>query len=301
MMSDNQNAMQPQSAQSSSPINWERLEALMASVWEQSRETDRRIEETDRIVKETSAQMKETDRRMQETDRLMQETSKRIAETDRMVKETTAQMKETDKRIKESRKETDRRIEELRKESDRLLQETRGILNNTIKTVEETTEACKDNKQRIRELSDQFISQSGHIVEGLMEPAAMNLFKAAGFEIRGCWKEMKSTIKLPSGKQKKVEIDLYYHDTAEAIAVEVKINCTKEKVDHFIEQMRKFKEFFPRLKDTKVYAAVAALNYERDADQYAAEQGLYVIRVSDNDVFTLDAANKEDRRVFNVE
>ena len=188
-----------------------------------------------------------------------------------MVKEMSAQMKETDKRIEKSRKEMDKRIEESRKEMDKL----------------------------IEALADQFISQSGHIVEGLMEPAAMNLFKAAGFEIRGCWKETKSTIKLPDGKQKKVEIDLYYHDTTEAIAVEVKINCTKDKVDHFIAQMSKFKEFFPRFKDTKVYAAIAALNYERDADQYAAEQGLYVIRVSDNDVFTLDAANKEEQRVFN--
>lgn len=153
----------------------------------------------------------------------------------------------------------------------------------------------KETDRKMKELNSQFISQSGHIVEGLMEPAALNLFKAAGFDIVRCWKEMKGTSKTTG---KKMEVDLFYHDTTEAVAVEVKINCTKQKVDHFIEQMTHFKEIFDQFADVKVYAAIAALNFERGADKYAAEKGLFVIRVSDNDVFTLDAAKKEDRMYF---
>lgn len=196
----------------------------------------------------------------------MKETDRRMQETDRKMQETAEQMKETDRKIQE-----------------------------TDRIVKENARQIKESDRKMKELNSQFISQSGHIVEGLMEPAALNLFKAAGFEIVGCWKEMKGTSKTTG---KKMEIDLFYHDTTEAIAVEVKINCTKKKVDHFMEQMSHFKEVFPKYADTKIYAAIAALNYEKAADEYAAEKGLFVIRVSDNDVFTLDATKKEDRMYF---
>ncbi len=47
-------------------FDWDRLEAMLARLVEQSQETDRRMQETDR-------RMQETDRRMQETDRMIRE------------------------------------------------------------------------------------------------------------------------------------------------------------------------------------------------------------------------------------
>lgn len=261
-----------------SPIDWDRLDALFASVSEQMKETDRRMQETDR-------RMRETDRKMQESDREMQKTKKLVQETSRMVHETTLQMQESGKRMEKSRKETDKRIEESRKAADERMEKARR----------ETERLINENRRQIRELNTQFLSQSGHIVEGLMEPAALNIFRRAGFDIVNCWKEMKGTSRT-SGR--KMEVDLFYHDTTESIAVEVKINCTKQKVDHFLEQMSHFKEVFPKYADSKVYAAIAALNYEKGADDYAAKKGLFIIRVSDNDVFTLDPAKKEEKVTF---
>ncbi len=271
--------------QATNSYSWEQLREMIASVTEQMKDTDRRIKETDQ-------HMQETDRRMQETDRRMQETDRRIKETDRLFKETAQQMKETDKKIEKNEKKFWKRFESYRKETDRRIQEHDKLIQEHERQLQESR---VEFRKQIKEITNRFLSQSGHIVEGLMEPSALNLFKDLGFNIVGCWKEMKATNKQT---QRRMEVDLFYHDTTEAVAVEVKIKCEKEDVDHFLEQMSHFKEVFPRYADVNVYAAIAAINYNRDADQYAAEKGLFVIRVSDNDVFSLDPTQKETRVYF---
>ena len=180
--------------------------------------------------------------------------------------------------MKEQIKESDRQMKEQMKESDRQMKEQ-----------------MKETDQRIKELTTRFISQSGHIIEGLMEPAAMRIFKQAGFDIDKCWKEMKGTNKAIG---RRMEVDLFYHDTTESVAVEVKTRCTCADVDHFLQQMQYFKAIFPEFSKSIVYAAIAAINYDRDSDVYASQKGLFVIRVSDNSVFTLDPADKNDMVCF---
>ena len=160
--------------------------------------------------------------------------------------------------------------------------------------MEELRQQMKETRAHFKELSTKYSSQIGHVVEGLMEPSALALFQQSGFDICKCWKGMK-------GKRKelglKMEIDLFLHDTTEAVAVEVKTNCLKDDVDHFLKQMEKFSDVFPEYADVNVYLAMAAINYDRDSDKYAAEKGLFVIRVSD-DAFTLDPAKKEDMTYY---
>jgi len=257
--------------QSFGSFNWDQLGAFIASVSEQMKDTDLRI-------KETSQQMKDTDRKIQE---IRQETEEIRQETEKIRQETDKSRREFDERLESYRKETDRRIEE----NTRLIEKSR----------DEFEKSNKEFRAQIRSITDRFLSQSGHIVEGLMEPSALNLFKNLDFNIVGCWKEMKATNKATN---RRMEVDLFYHDTTEAIAVEVKIKCEREDIDHFLEQMNHFKEVFPKYADTKVYAAIAAINYNRGADVYATEKGLFVIRVSENDVFSLDSADKADRIYF---
>lgn len=176
-----------------------------------------------------------------------------------------------------------------------LFRETREQMRETDRRMHETNRQMKETDRKYREFATRFTSQSGHIVEGLMEPSALRIFQNAGFDIDKCWKEMK-------GKNKslgiKMEVDLFLHDTTESIAVEVKINCTKDDIDHFIEQMGKFKLIFPELAHIKVYLAIASINFDRDADKYASEKGLFVIRVSEDDIFTLDSADKSKMIFF---
>ena len=59
-----------------------------------------------------------------------------------------------------------------------------------------------------------------------------------------------------------------------------------------------FRKLFPEYCDKDVVAAVAAINYENGADTLAHEEGLLVIRVSSDDIFTLDPFDIERLRRF---
>lgn len=182
--------------------------------------------------------------------------------------DTSLKMKENERLIKELRengKEIDRRMEE----SDRKL------------------------KERMNELNSQFISQSGHIIEGLMEPSAMKMFQDKGYDIDRCWKNFS---KYDKSMGKKLEVDLLLLDDEVAIIVEVKINCTRRHIDHFIKQMAYFKKVCPEYADKEIMLAIAAVNYDRSAAEYAHKQGLFVIRVFNDNIFALDS-NDGDKMI----
>ena len=248
----------------------------MASVWEQSRETDRR--------------MQETDRRMQETDRLMQETSKRIAETDRIVKETSAQMKETDRRIEESRKETDRRIEESRKETDRQIKELRASQEETAKFVHETTQSVKALSKKHSKLDDEW----GRFLEEMCVPATLEIFKHEGINITQRYMGMTHA-KDDEGDE--MEVDVILCNSTEAVAIEVKANCTQEHIDHFISQMQLFKKIFHPFDRFKVYAAIVGMKFQTGVEKYARKKGLYVIRCTAEGAFSLIMKPDPEKRL----
>ena len=161
----------------------------------------------------------------------------------------------------------------------------------TDRRMAETDRQMKETDRKFRELANQFTSQSGHIIEGLMEPSAIRIFQERGYDINRCWKNFKRHTK-SSGQ--KLEVDLLLLDDDIAIIVEVKIDCTHHHIDHFIEQMGHFKEVCPEYKDKRILLAVAAVTFERDADQYAHEKGLFFIRVTNYNIFSLDD-NEGDR------
>ena len=52
--------------------------------------------------------------------------------------------------------------------------------------------------------------------------------------------------------------------------------------------MKNFKEIFTEHSKKEVIAAIAAVNFDQDAYEYAKQQGILIIHVKDNTVFTLD-------------
>ncbi|MBR6133069.1 MAG: hypothetical protein IKQ20_14580 [Bacteroidales bacterium] len=222
-------------------------------------DTDRRIKETDRQMKETDLKMQETDRRIKETDRQMKETDLKMQETDRQMKETGLKMQETDRQMKET---------------DRLI---------------------KENERKYRELAEQFTSTIGHITEGIVEPAAMRVFQEAGYDINRYYRNLHSKMK---NNRSEMEVDLLMLDDTIAIVVEIKTDCRKKDIDHFMRQMPKFKRLFPEYRDKEVLAAIAALNYDKDARQHAHEQGMLVISTTDGDLFTLEPCDKKSLQRF---
>lgn len=201
-----------------------------------------------------------------------------------LVYETQRIAREGREEFEQLRKET----EQARKETEQARKETEQARKETEQAMKETDRKMRQTDKRINNLYDTFVSQSGHIIEGLMEPSALKLFKEYGFKIDKCWKEMAGR---NSVLNKEMEIDLFLRDTIDSIAVEVKIHCTKKKIDTFLEKMHLFKKIFPEFADNTIYVAVAAINYDRDAIQYAKQKGVFVIRVND-DVFSLEPAER---------
>lgn len=170
-------------------------------------------------------------------------------------------------------------------ETDRRMQETDQLIKETGKIVKETSQQMKETDRKFKELSKQFSSTTGHIIEGLMEPAAIRLFQEKGYNVNRCWKNFKRYEKA-SGRR--LEVDLLLLDDDIAIIVEVKTNCTRRDIDHFISQMAFFKEVCPEYADKTILLAVATINYDRDAKQHALQEGLLAITVSNNDIFSLE-------------
>lgn len=232
----------------------------------QREESDRRIEEN----------RKESDRRIEEyrkaSDQRIEEHRK---ETDRQIKE---YREETERQIKKHREETDKRIEEHRKETDK-----------QIKEMFEKTNAS------ISRISREFLGATGHIVEGLASSSVDKIFKDAGFDLLHYGKNIKP--KSPEANQQ-MEIDVMLGNDRLIVPIEVKADCTKKKVKRYVHSMERFRAFFPEYADEEVIAAIAALNYENGADTLAHEEGLLVIRVSSDNIFSIDPFDREKLRRF---
>ena len=177
---------------------------------------------------------------------------------------------------------------EQMKETDRKMQETDRKMQETDRKMQETDRIIRENARQMKEIEYRFFSQAGHIIEGLMEPSAIRMFQEKGYAINRCCKNFK---RFNKGTGKKIELDLLLLDDTVAIVVEVKINCTRRDIDHFIQQMGLVKELFPEYADKEIHPAIAAVNYDRDADAYAHEQGLFVIRVYNDNIFSLDSTD----------
>ena len=194
--------------------------------------------------------------------------------TQKFIDQTNLQMQETDRRMQET---------------DQLIKETGQQIKETGQIVKETSRQMKETDRKFKELSNQFSSTTGHIIEGLMEPASIRLFREKGYNVNRCWKNFKRYEKA-SGR--KLEVDLLLLDDEIAIIVEVKTNCTRRDIDHFTNQRTFFKEVCPEYADKTILLAVAAINYDRDAKQHALLEGLLAITASDNEIFSLECPDE---------
>lgn len=209
------------------------------------------------FVNSISEQMKETGRRMQETNRQIQEINRRFEES----------RKEAEQRAKE---EAQRAKEEARREKE---------INRMFARMDRADREFKETNKR-------FLSQTGHIVEGMTHRSAFRALQKAGFNIGQCTRNM-----VGSNSEIDMEVDLFYMNTTEAIAVEVKTYCTKAKINHFLKQMQNFKMLFPHFADFEVYVGMAAIDYTDAAIQYAREKGIIIIHLDEN-IFTIDKIDK---------
>jgi hypothetical protein len=232
-------------------------------------EHEKSICELKKLIKENSEQMKERDEKFA---REMKERDEKFAK----------EMKERDERFDREMKERDEKFDEEMKERDE-------------KFAREMKEFRDETNTAIRRISVEFLGATGHIVEGLASSAVDKIFKDAGLDLLHYGKNIKP--KLPEDNSK-MEVDVLLGNETFVVPVEVKADFTKRKVKRFVRQMAMYRTFFPEYADKEVVAAVAAINYEGGADQLAHEEGLLVIRVSSDNIFSLDPFDVKTLRRF---
>jgi hypothetical protein len=180
-----------------------------------------------------------------------------IKEIKELVKEVWLMWKETDKRFKETDKkfkETDEKIRRLSEDTDRKI---------------------KELSEEIKRVMGLFTSQWGRLVEALVEPGTLQLFKERGIKVN----KTSKRVKLEDEEGNIImEIDILLENEEVAVVTEVKTQVKVEDVKEFLEKLKKFKEYFPKYKEMKVYGAVAGIEFEEGADRYAYKQGLFVLK-----------------------
>ena len=187
----------------------------------------------------------------------------------------------------------------LVKENSELVKENSEIVKKNSEIVKENSELMKkqveETKKTFREMSIQFMGRTGHILEGLLSSSAEKVFQEAGFDL---YNHGKNLIRKFKSENKQMEVDVLLSNDEFAVPIEVKTNCTREDVRRILHQMELFRDLFPEYADKEVIAAVAAINYENGVDDLARDEGLLVIRVNSDDIFSLDSFDKDTLRRF---
>ncbi len=270
----------------------------MREIRESLKRTQKLSEENAEGLKETRALVNENAEGLKETRALVNENAEGLKEIRALVNENAEGLKEIRKLSKETH-ELVKESSKLVKENSELVKENSEIVKKNSEIVKENSELMKkqveETKKTFREMSIQFMGRTGHIVEGLLSSSAEKVFQEAGFDL---YNHGKNLIRKFKSENKQMEVDVLLSNDEFAVPIEVKTNCTREDVRRILHQMELFRDLFPEYADKEVIAAVAAINYEKGVDDLARDEGLLVIRVNSDDIFSLDSFDKEALRRF---
>jgi hypothetical protein len=206
---------------------------------------------------------------------------------DRYYKEQAEREKTRDAKLEAERKERDAKWETERKEqAEREAKREAEREKDRAEFKERMNKISADTNRAIKDMKNVFTTQWGRLVEALCKPAAYKLFKKEGIEIDRVYEGVhKAKVK----GQDVMEIDVAQGGTSVAVIVEVKTRCGRHDIDYFLSQMKHCKELYPDFADKELRVAVAVIKYDDGADTYAQERGLYVLKLSGEDTFTMVA------------
>jgi hypothetical protein len=190
----------------------------------------------------------------------------------RLLAELTTAQKETERRFQE----TERLFKEQSQETDRLLREQSQETDRRIREV---------NKQ-IGDLGGKW----GRFVENMVAPACETLFLKRGIPVHQVSQRMKKRL---NGQT--LEIDVLVTNENHVLVVEVKSSLGVNDVKDLMDDLRRFREFFPEYAQKQLYGAVAGIEIEEGADKYAYRQGLFVLAQAGEAVSILNNPDFEPR------
>jgi len=201
-----------------------------------------------------------------------------------MIKEITIKFKETNKLLTEKFQLTDQKF----KETDQKFKETDKLLTEKFQLTDKVlTVKFQQTDKRIKSLAKLFEDQWGKLMEALVEGGIIELFQKYGIDVNEIHQRVK---KRKDGRH--MEIDLLLENGSDVIIVEVKTTLRANHIVDFLERMSVFQQFFTKYKNYSVYGAVTALRVEQTADRYAEKNGLFVVKIGNDNLISL--LNQDD-------
>ena len=162
-------------------------------------------------------------------------------------------------------KETDRELKTMFVETHREFKELKHLFQRTDEKIN-----AVDGKW-------------GRFVEGLVVPGIKRLFGERGILLE------KVYLRAEAHKQgETIEIDVLAVGEEHVVMVEVKSTLSVDDVKEHLQELGRFKTFFPEYADRKVLGAVAGIVIEHNVSRYAYQQGLFVIGQSGDAVRLLN-------------
>ncbi len=284
-------------------------------------ENDRRISNNEMQIKEMRMEITEQSQKQRERDEWWEESRRKhdsdMREIREMQKNFQRQLVEqsvaNDLALKKSREEFDNRMQKSQEAFDKQMRESRAKHDQDMAEIKELH---KDIDVKISNIGDkidqigdkinlmgdkitnmvvEITGVTGHIIEGLVGTTAEKMFQEVGYNFYNNGNNIKRKL---TAQNLQMEVDVLLSNTETAIPIEVKTNCTKKSIDCFLKSMEKFRTLFPEYSGHEVIAGIAALNYERDAFDYAQQHGLLVIRVSSDYIFSIAPFDRQKLKRF---
>lgn len=170
----------------------------------------------------------------------VQTTNDEISAIWQLFRATDARFKETDAKFKE----TDERLDRRFSETDAKLRRLEGLLGD----------------------------QWGRLLEALVQPNALELFRRRGIPVQYIYPRAKYQLNGDS-----MEIDLLLDSGREVVVVEIKSTVKVDDVNDALDRLARFPRFFPHYAHHRIYGAIAGLSFAGGADRYAYRSGLFVL------------------------
>ncbi len=208
-----------------------------------------------------------------------------------ILNELTVKFQESEERFREREKENEKRYQKSKQEWEEIkamFKETDRQFKETDKKFQETDRQFKETDKKINKVQGLFTSQWGKLVEAIVRPACLKLFRDRGIDVS----RTHENTTIEKDGIKKAEYDAILANGSEVVIVEVKTKLRKKDVEYFTKKLSEVKNYMPEYANKKVYGAMAAISFDREADKEAVKKGLFLIKGSGEGV--VDIANSKD-------
>ncbi len=161
-------------------------------------------------------------------------------------------------------------------------------LHELTNKFNETDKRFRETDKKINKVQGLFTSQWGKLVEAIVRPACLKLFRDRGIDVS----RTHENTTIEKDGIKKAEYDAILANGSEVVIVEVKTTLREKDVIYFLKKLEEVKIYMPEYANKKVYGAVAAISFDRESESLAIKEGLFLIKNKGEGV--VDIANAKD-------